>query len=147
MEKTREHLKLIILLGIPGINRKSQDLNETKPQVSAVYKRGEYKGNKGNSSKRSCVGSTAGSSRESRDAQPAGLSFQRKRCRTCSSTQKAGNWSVTGSGCSNQLSVGSGDLNSGPILFFKLQSRVDFVPFSKSQLYTSEDSNSQLTST
>lgn len=56
MEKTREHLKLIILLGIPGINRKCQDLNETKPQVSAVYKRGEYKGNKGNSSKRSCVG-------------------------------------------------------------------------------------------
>lgn len=53
MEKTRDHLKLIILLGIPGINRKCQDLNEIKPKVSAVYKRGINKGNKGNSSKSS----------------------------------------------------------------------------------------------
>ena len=51
MEKTRDHVKLIILLGTPGISRKCQDLNETKPQLSAVYKRGEYKGN---SCKRSC---------------------------------------------------------------------------------------------
>lgn len=53
MEKTRDHLKLITLLGIPGIDRKCQDLREIKPQLSAVYKRGVNKENKGNSSKRS----------------------------------------------------------------------------------------------
>lgn len=64
MEKTRDHLKLIILLGISGINRKCQDLNETKPQISAIYKRGEYKGNKGNSSKRSCQRKVSGAQQE-----------------------------------------------------------------------------------
>lgn len=71
MEKTRDHLKLIILLGIPGINRKCQDLNEIKPQLSAVYKRGINKGNKGNSSKSSFQRKVSGAQQEGPGAHTA----------------------------------------------------------------------------